>query len=328
MGIDAIISTLQQNGCSPFFFTSSLQSGMFGELGRQNQAEIMNENMQFKEHLQTLRNEFSREKLDAQKQFRRESLELGRQYLIEQTVLQNESRKKQIEFADFLKNYWPLNSTALAYLVAKQNLIRSKAVAPLTVLIAKTELTSDRRHVQAYSQFCDKLNAELKNLPNAVIEDVPWKNVCQTRLGEAMNINYIMNGIPTLIVFPYQNGDTISIETATWSFGRGLQSMSHIKSLQIEGVAQENIAKVTHLAVKACIGMTRDAFMIAEYHRPAMFNNMIDSEMLSVPAIKKQIESHYEDLGKLIESAEFKELCTFDEFNQIESSLNVKLLNA
>ncbi len=328
MGLDAIIATLQGDGCSPFFFTSAIQSTLFGEMGRHNQAEMMESNLEFREHLQDIRNQYSKERLDEQLLFRRESYELGRQYLIQQTIAQNASRKKQIEFQDFVSHYWPLERTPFSVLEERKDYLERKAVIPMTVLIAKTEVTGSLRDTSKYGNFCENLISELHKLPNITIEKSPWSSSCQSRISEAMNVNYIMGGIPTLIIFPYQNGDTFGIETASWAFGRGLQSMNHSKLLQIENMDKETAEDVVLSAVKATIGMTRDAYMLAEYHAPAIFPTMIDEKILSMPELRRQLASHYADMTKLISSPEFKQLCTEEELTAIESSLNVKLLEA
>lgn len=329
MGLDAIIATLQGSGCSPFFFTSAIQSTLFGELGRHNQAEMMESNLEFREHLQDIRNQYSKERLEEQLLFRRESYELGRQYLIEQTLAQYESRKKMADFSDFIDNYWPLASTPFAVLENRKNYLERKSIIPLNVLVAKTEATSSLRDTSLYGTFCEDLITELQNkLPNVTIEKAPWSKSCQSRISEAMNVNYIMGGIPTLIIFPYNDGNTFAIETASWSFGCGLQSMNHTKLLQIENVDREKAAEITMSAVKATIGMTRDAYMIAEYHAPAVYPQLVDDKVLSAPILRKHLTNHYNDMAKLFGSPEFKQLCSKEELQSIESSLNVKLLNA
>jgi hypothetical protein len=158
------------------------------------------------------------------------------------------------------------------------------------------------------------------------VEKCPWKNSCQSRLSEAMNVNFIMGGIPTLLVFPYQIGDKIGIETASWSFARGLQGMNHNKNLQIKCTNHDCIPQVVMSAVKATIGMTRDAYMLAEYHAPILFAQNIEPEILEIPEIESLVISHYQDMCKLVESSEFKQLCSKEEFSMISSSLNLKLL--
>lgn len=328
MGLDSIITKLQGSGCSPFFFTSAIQSTLFGEMGRHAQSEMMDSNLEFRQHLQDIRTEYSRERLDEQLLFRRESYELGRQYLIQQTIVQNESRKKQIEFKDFIYNYWPLERTPFSVLEERKDYLERKTIVPMTVLVAKTEVTNNTRDTSKYGAFCEDLISELRLLPNVTIEKAPWGKHCQSRIAEAMNINYIMGGIPTLIIFPYQIGDILGIETASWSFGRGLQSMNHSKLLQIEHVNKDYLPEIAMSAVKATIGMTRDAYMLAEYHASVMFPQMIDDKTFSIPVLKEHIISHYKDMAKLIALPEFRQLCSKEELQSIESSLNVKLLNA
>lgn len=331
MGLDSIVATLQGNGCSPFFFTSAIQSMVFGEIGRENQTNMIESNLEFRNHLQNIRDQYSQERLEEQLLFRRESFELGRQYLIQQTLAQYESRKKIADFSDFIDNYWPLESTIFAVLENKEDFLKQNSVIPLTVLVAKTDATSSMRDPSKYGTFCESLISEFQNkLTDVKIEKAPWKKgrACESRISEAMNINYIMGGIPTLIIFPYRDGDTLGIETASWSFGSGLQSMSHNKLLKIENVNKENVDELTLSAVKATIGMTRDAYMLAEYHSPAEYPKIVDDQVLSVPMLSYQLAKHYSDMAKIVNTPEFKSLCSEEELKGIENSLNVKLLNA
>lgn len=326
MGLDAIIAKLQGSGCSPFFFTSAIQSTLFGEMGRHSQKELIESNLEFREHLQNIRNQYSKERLEDQLLFRRESYELGRQYLIQQTIAQNESRKKQIEFKDFIYNYWPLDRTPFSVLEETKDYLERKSIIPMTVLVAKTEITNNSRDTSKYGNFCEDLISELRMLPNITIEKTPWSRPSQSHISEAMNINYIMGGIPTLIIFPYQDGDTVGIETASWSFGRGLQSMNHSKLFQINNVDKVDVAQIAISAIKATIGMTRDAYMLAEYHAPAVFPKLINEEMLAIPEVRNQLAIHYDEMSKLISSPDFKQLCSNEELQSIERSLQFKLL--
>lgn len=141
-GLNTLIETIQQHGCSPFFFTCAIQSGAFGEIGRKHQSELMDNNMEFRERMQSLREEFQRERLDEQLRFRRESYELSKQYLIQQTVAFNESRQKQIEFNDFIEKYWPLTTQVYTLLKEQEDILGKSSIVPLRVLIAKTDVSS------------------------------------------------------------------------------------------------------------------------------------------------------------------------------------------
>lgn len=322
--LGSIISGMQHVGCSPFFFTSAIQSSIFGNIARDNQEELLDANLEFREKMQGLRNEYNKEHIDAQKLFKRENYELGRQYLIQQTLAQNISRRKQIEFQDFLNHnpkYWPLEVDVYTMLDAQQDMLEHQAEMPLNILIAKTEVTSDSRNTHKYRHFCEFIIDGLRQLPTVTIEVCPWKNVSQSRIGDAMNINYIMSGIPTMAIFPYQMGDSLMIETASWSFGRGLQSMSQQKSLKINDIAPKLFEDTAIAAVEATIGMARDAYAIAEYHKPAAYLSMLSDDMLQISPIKVAIHNHYSQMNQLIESSEFRQLCLHEEIKDIEDSL-------
>lgn len=323
----SFLDKLGENGGSPFFFTSAIQSMIFGEVGRENQKKLIDDNSEFREHLRDLQKQYRKEQLEEQLLFRRESYELGRQYLIQQTVAQNESRKKQIEFRNFINNYWPLERTPFSVLEEKKEYLLRKSIIPMTILVAKTEVTSSTMESSKYGNFCEDLISRLYQLPNITIEKTPWSKPCRSRISEAMNINYIMRGIPTLIIFPYQNENSIGIETVSWSFGRGLQSMHHDKLINIKNIDNGKVLKTALSAVVATIGMVRDAYMIAEYHTPAIFPGIVDAEILSIAQLREHIISHYDDLKIIVNSTEFKELCTGNELDKISNSLCIKQLN-
>ena len=323
MGLDSIVNTISAGGSSPFFFTCAIQSMVFGEMGRKRQEELMSTNLEFKERMTAIREEYSKERLDEQLLFKRESYELGKQYQIHQTAMMNESRQKQIEFHNFCQHYWPLNYDIYAVMKEQSKFFSCDHIVPMRVLIAKTEVTTyDRRHREvSYGELCYLVADKLRGLQGIAIQTRPWKQGCKSIICESMNLNYIMQGVPTLLVFPYQIGDTYGVEIATWSFNRGIRSMNQSKILTIKGFeSQMSVDKVV-ASISAIVGMTRDAYMLAEYHTPISFHNMIDEDMLSCPEIKAMLKQHYTELAQYIETTEtYKSLCTSKELEEISAS--------
>lgn len=323
--MENIITQLQKGGSSPFFFTSALQSAVFGELGRKNQKELVESNLDFRKRLQKVKDEFSEERLEEQIRYKRETYELGRQYLIQQTILQNDLRTKEIEFQDFINHgYWPLNCSAYSLLELHNDLLK-RSIVPLRVLIAKTEVTAfDRaKRDSSYDIFVNKVKDSLSELPNISILDRPWKNASQSTICDSMNLHFIMQGVPTLLVFPYQIGDQFGIEISMWSFVRGAHSMQSRKILKINSFdATKNIDHVV-LALKAAIGMTRDTYMIAEYHSPARFISMIDETILEIGEIRHMIIGHYSELiNAVMKNQEYRSICAHHELEEIVDSLS------
>lgn len=315
---------MQGSGCSPFFFTSALQSVIFGDKAREQQSQLMDQNLNFKDRMQLLRADFATDQREQQKAFRRESCELGRQYLISQTIEQNKARKQQIEFNDFLRhNYWPLSTDVFTYLETQNNLLHDRAIVPLNILIANTELTTDMRAPQKYATFCDSIIDSVRPLlPSTIIERAPWKSRSQSRSADALNINFIMSGIPTVIIFPYSPAPgCVAVETAAWSFARGHQSMSQTKLLKIDGLSPAEMQTATMAAVRTAVGITRDLYMLAEYHAPVLYPRIAPHSDTSIPAIRRCLSEHYTEMQQLASIPEYRDTCTASESREITHSL-------
>ena len=321
--VGKLANNMTEHGCSVFFFTSAIQSGIFGEMGRHNQAKLFEGNLEFRERLQDIKNEFQRERLDAQLQFRRESYELSRQYMLQQSAQINEARQKEIEFQIFLESYWPLNYTPYSVITEQKKLLQH-SIVPLRVIIAKTEVSSFERTKpdSSYDEFCQRIRKDLQQLPNVNVEIRPWKNPCLSSISEAMNINYIMQGIPTLIIFPYQVGETFGVEMSAWAFLSGNRSMMHNKVLHIDGYKGTEELESSYSAVRAVIGMTRDAYMLSEYRMPICFPEIAKNDSAMLPETRKALVEHYETLNELVaNSADYKLLCSQSEIDKINRSL-------
>ena len=166
-----------------------------------NQASIAKDNLEFQERMQQLRDNFSREKLDAQIRFRRESYELGKQYLIQQAILQEETRRKMAQFENFCKFYWPLNSDVYTMLRSRREILKKSSVVPLKVFIVRTDISSyDIKHpIESYDDFCDRIVCYFKPISGIDIQMCPWKEKSKSFICESMNLHFLMNGMPTLL---------------------------------------------------------------------------------------------------------------------------------
>lgn len=317
-----LMQILQKNGCSPFFFTSALQSTVFGELGRHNQKQLMADNMAFRQEMERLRADFAHEQLDAQMLFRRESYELGRQYLIEQTTTMNENRRTEVEFQFFVEQYWPLAYSAWTALEEQKVLARSKAVMPLRVLIAKTAVScyEAKRPNDSYDKFCKQVRDHLAAIPGIKVEQRPWQNRCQSAMAEAMNVHYIMRGMPTLLVFPRQTGSGMAVEVAAWSVGSA--GMLHGSTVRVPGLDAVRDTKAAIAAVNATAGMVRDAYMAAVYRAPAQYAKLAERDIQQLPALEAVVGAHYQALNSAVDSDEaFRSLSTPAELAEIKKSL-------
>lgn len=318
--IDYLLEHMAECGCSPFFVTSAISSLGFGEMGRQHQQELLDDSIAFKERMQQLRNDFSEERLNAQLDFRRESYELGRKHQVFMVQELNEKRKNKVEFQYFCENCWPLNIDVHTVMKWQKDILKQNGIIPMKVLIAKTDVNSYTKQNGCYENFCSQL-AKV-GIPNLSIEHAAWRDKCQSPMGESLNINYIMQGIPTLVIYPYKTKSTYHLEFATWSFSRGIGAMMLDKAVSFPYSLEKADAPEIMHSIEAVAGVVRDNYMVLEYQKPAVYPTLIKPEILRNRQISEFLGRQYRLLEQTVNtSEEFMQLCSDMELKAIQSSL-------
>lgn len=321
--VEHLLTNMTGCGCSPFFITGVLSSLGFGELGRQHQKELTENNIAFREKMQKIRDDFSAERLNEQIAFKKESYELGRQFQIHMMQNMNDNRQKEVEFQYLCEKCWPLTIDVRTVMNWQREILKYNGIVPMRVLIAKTDVNTCRKTNGCYENFCTELNRT--NIPGLIIEQGCWKSKCQSPMAESLNINYVMQGIPTLIIYPYTTKGTFHLEFATWSFNRGMGAMMLNKAISFPyALANDDDNQKIMLSIEAAIGVVRDNYMVLEYQKPAVYPSFIHQKIKKHDIITNFLQEQYESLYNTIESSEaFKRLCSKTELEEIKSSLNV-----
>ena len=316
--IDNFMHTMTASGCSPFFVTSALSTCAFGELGRRHQEEILDDNIEFKQKIALLKENYSEARLKEQLQFRRELYELGKKYQICMTRMYNENRKKEIEFKYVCDN-WPLNIDIHTVMAWQRDLQTNSGFIPLRVLIANTDVTSYKKGNGSYEDFCTNFLKD--RVPNTIVETAAWKRKSISSVAESMVINYIMQGIPTLLLYPYRLKDKYYLEYFTWSFANENAAFLHDKAITLPYSLERADAPEIMLSIQAVIGIVRDSYMVLVNQQPSYFIRNIPSQMLEIPEIKSFIVANYKSLyNTIMSSSQYRALCSETEIKRIESS--------
>lgn len=312
-------------GCSPFFITSALSSLGFGELGRQHQKELTEDNITFRKKMQKIRDDFSAERLNEQIAFKKESYELGRQFQIRMMQELNDNRQKEVEFKYLCESCWPLTIDVRTVVNWQREILRNSSIVPMRVLVAKTDVNTHHKTNGCYENFCTELSRA--NIPGLQIEHGCWKGKCQSPMAESLNINYIMQGIPTLIIYPYTTKGTFHLEFATWSFNRGMGAMMLNKAISFPCSLGKDDNQKIMLSIEAAMGVVRDNYMVLEYQKPTVYPSLLRPEIKQYDIIVDFLREQYDSLHKTIESSEeFKKLCSNAEFEDIKDSLKTSQL--
>ena len=114
-----------------------------------------------------------------------------------------------------------------AFLKEQQTKADSRTVTPIKVLLAKTDVNAASRiNVKEYADFCDAFQEVMAGCPYVDIIPGQWRKKSLSTISETLIVNYVLKGIPTIIIFPVVCGDTFRIECSSWGFNKGLTAIS------------------------------------------------------------------------------------------------------
>jgi hypothetical protein len=327
------LEKLIDGGCSPFFVTSAVSSAIFGEMNRNKQLENTQEGLEFKKQIHEIKKRFEDKKFDDELAFKQEMLELGRYYQAIETEKINKNRKQITELGYFMSNCWPITLDILTvWKWNKENMIGNNGIVPLQVILSRPNATAGHLNSFDYGNMCHSLLIDANELGNIHVLDAPWKEAANNLGGiaQSMNIHYIMQGIPTLVIIPQLIEDTLHFDASMWSFGRGLGSFSHRTMFSIPYDHYDEKLKEKIKTIQfAIMGVVRDAYMMMEFHLPATLPSCMN-KILEYSDLRSFIFREYSGMLEQIKSEErFRNLCLASELKTMEDSLQpIKVLTA
>ncbi|GHT34560.1 hypothetical protein FACS189434_10920 [Bacteroidia bacterium] len=320
--------------CSPFFISGAVSSMLFGELARKKQFETTEEGLAFKEHHLQLQREFEDKKFNEELRSKRELLELGRFYQQIESKKNFDNDKKIIEFREF-QSYWPLEIDIQA--IWNQD-IYSINNRQLTVILSRSNSIAKRLNAQLeYSNMCESLSKYADEVHNVRMKGAIWKDAANNIGGIAQNMNmhYIMQGIPTLVITPQLLNEKLHFDASIWSYGLGLGSFCNrsMLSMDYNDTDFDKLKAKIKLAQLAVMGLVRDNFMRIEFQCPATLPDVIVKEkaLEQCPDIKQFLVEGYLDLEKTVMATpKYKELCSNREIDDMQTNIlqSIKKLNA
>ena len=213
---------------------------MTGFRARKMGRDQSDQSITFQQELSEIRQGFSREKSQAELDFLRECHEKGMAYQREVACLSYRNRQQEEEFRKFCESSWqahfrPDIGAVLAEMEHPEE--DENGHARMKVMVARTPMVAmgnDRKG--AYCGFCDFFKDEFLRENGLGVDTVwlrAWERDCVSAMADTMNLHYIMQGLPSIVLCPIQRGDLLSLETATWAYQLGQTGMSFNKTFRI-----------------------------------------------------------------------------------------------
>ena len=308
-------------GCSPFFFSGSVSSMIFGEKNRETQIENAEERIAFQKHMKQIQQEFDDAKFDKELISKRESIERGRIFQQIKAKENFENKRKELEFEHF-SQYWPLNTDIQA--IWNRDIF-SNTKPELRIILSRFNSARAKKMNDDYSNTCEFLSNNADKIHNVNVMCDAVKINTPYGIAPNMNIHYIMQGIPTVVISPRQIDETLYFDASIWLYGKGLGSFINrsLFAMEYDDKNYEELKEKVRFVELAIMGTMRDNFMMIEYHAPATFPEALEKAKLEkYPDVRQFIVAQYQDLQKQLESnTEYRALCSNSEIDTMQKSI-------
>lgn len=253
-----------QAGCdvSPFFISQILSSSVFGSMHRTGTLAAGLEDLEFRKAAEILMRKRADERLEAEIEFMKSFQMKNIRAQIEQSRESSRLRRQENEFTLFCDNIWvPLfRVNPDTVLKAKDEMSVEKGrVVDMRLMIARTGMTElkgdgfDKR--KNYEYFCRSF---VRRFSLQSVFDTKWTAVSAATsrgmVSDSLNAHYLMQGIPSVMLFPELREDVFELEAAAWGFLHGHGNM-FMKSM-FSSSRSSDPDKMKRIAYEAMFGFS------------------------------------------------------------------------
>lgn len=308
MNINDITHNLNENmrkaGCSPLFLSSAINSTFFGEVARQHGFSMKLDDMDFREQMTKQNRLDTMINNNIQIDMKRDLFLLGQRYLKMQTSIENEGRRKMVEFQHFDSHCWRqlMATSILAFMKESHTMTGNKSITPIKLFLAKTGVNSgSEMNIKQYADFCDAFHELFYCCP--YVDHLPgqWKRTSTSAISETMIVNYVLKGMPTVILFPLVIRDVFRIECATWGFDKGLSSISFLSFFEEKSLGRKLKTDEVLARLALTAGLVVDTYLTVENHMPLFYAQSIRNIVEKYPELADFYNSQYMGLRKAMD---------------------------
>lgn len=293
MAASAAAQTMS-NGCGNFWVANSIASMVMGFFNRGKQDEFAELNREFQEHMQKLSEENQEERLKLEMEFRRKLLDLSRQYQQEISAEQFDFKLNSVYIDDYLSHYWPLDNRIPQYVLNESKKANSGCIQNLHIILLHTPilpvkygklLNEEDKEIYARIEKSIK-HDDTQLIGNIEFHEGASKKFTDIRGGNSsiLNIHYLMNSIPTLLIAPHYNPITKKMEfnAAVWEPQSSrpqimpLFEFSHDSELiQKDPELLKKTEQKLRTAVALVSGVVRDSYMMLTRHSDPTLHRLL-----------------------------------------------------
>lgn len=323
------VATTTNSGCGVLWVANSITSTMMGFFNRNKQDEF---NELSRAHQLALQEENAltqEEKLQEELKFRQKLMDLGRKYQQEASALQFTTKIQNYQLKHFLEKCWPLSPKLPQIILDKVAESQGGKIQDLNIILLHAPILPvnygklvNEEDPKIYSELEKKvLQNDVPFIGNVDFFEGACGDAVDVRGGNSniMNIHFLMNQLPTLVISPLYDSleKTIEFTAAVWEPQASrplimpLFKIDHDPNALVGNDELVSLAKdKIHAAIAIIAGATRDSFMMLTRHAaptlPTLLNDPDHAYMkkmvFDMPGIKKYLKNEYLGIIEALDS--------------------------
>lgn len=307
MNFDQWVDTLQgaaghagHAAFSPYMATVPLSIGAAGWISRKYSGWAAEYAMETSDELTRMQLEFNKWRTDAEIAMLTEEYQHSKDSEYDQCAKKADDDLRKESFQYFLKTVWNERYTVQPDTVfALRDTRKNQKVEDmkLRLIVANTLVLSPEYNVSIYSQLCDELEELLQGYFEMQWIQINPKIISRSTMADALNVHYLLQGIPTLMLFVRRRGGNLVVECAMWTFMQGHGGIMVRPVLSAPAPADgglDGVLEQTRQMLFGVAAVAGDTFgMLHCGRKPELYYKL--SERVSDPALLELVRKCYRD---------------------------------
>ncbi len=298
---------------SGFFLIQLVNTIVSGSLNIETANKLAKESLQYMSEKAKNQAEMAKERHMAEIDFMREYHQQCLKNQLETSRIIYESRKTLTEFEQFCNNIWkPMFRPNIDTLMNEHdNLNFDSGNVEMKVMLARTPVIesyfSDSVNLEGnYNNFCKNLGYDyLQGCGLSTSWLAAWKQTSKSVGAETMNMFYVMQGLPCVLLFPYEENNTVVIECSTWGLSAGLGNLVIEKSMSIKKEEIQNNPSLLYDALLSISVYTSDCYKTLLCQQEPLGIAKVGDIMKQHNVIGEWLRKKYLSLAMLTQNSSF-----------------------
>lgn len=298
---------------SGFFLIQLVNTIVSGSLNIDTANKLAKESLQYMSEKTRKQAEMSKERHLAEIAFLREYHQQCLKHQLETSRIIYDNRKTLTEFELFCNNIWkPMFRPNIDTLMNEHDNVKFYGDdIEMKIMLARTPVIesyfSESVNLEGnYNNFCKNLGYDyLQGCGLSTSWLAAWKQTSKSVGVETMNMFYVMQGLPCILIFPYEENDNIIIECSTWGLSVGLGNLVMEKSMIFKKKELQETPSLLYDAILSISVYTSDCYRTLLCQQEPLGITKVGYIIKQHNHLSEWLRKKYQSLAILIHNSSF-----------------------